>query len=77
MWKSLGVAILRYRVLFSVILALLTAFLAWQASQVQLSYEFAKAIPTDHPKYIAYQGFKKKFGEDGNLLAVGIRTDRI
>jgi predicted RND superfamily exporter protein len=51
--------------------------MGWQASKVQLSYEFAKAIPTDHPKYIAYQQFKKTFGEDGNLLVIGIQTDNL
>lgn len=48
--------------------------MAWQAGKVSLGYEFAKAIPTDNPKYRAYQAFKQKFGEDGNLLVVGIQT---
>ena len=48
--------------------------MGWQASKVKLSYEFSRAIPTDHPKYIAYQAFKSKFGEDGNLLVIGIQT---
>ena len=26
------------------------------------------------PKYIAYQEFRKKFGEDGNLLVIGLQT---
>jgi predicted RND superfamily exporter protein len=40
-----------------------------------LSYELSRAIPVDHPKYKAYEEFKKKFGEDGNLLVIGIQTD--
>jgi hypothetical protein len=31
----------------------------------------------DHPKYKAYQEFKKKFGEDGNLLVIGIQTENL
>jgi predicted RND superfamily exporter protein len=54
---------------------LLTAFFAWQASKVELSYEFSRAIPTDHPKYKTYQEFRQKFGEDGNLLVIGIESD--
>lgn len=76
MWKSLGEAILKYRIILLVILLAITAFMAWQTTKVELSYEFGKAIPTDHPKYIAYQEFKKKFGEDGNLLVIGLQTDR-
>ncbi|HMG66485.1 MAG TPA: MMPL family transporter, partial [Chitinophagaceae bacterium] len=74
MWQSLGQFILKYRLLLLLTLSGLTAFMVYQASKVELSYEFSRAIPTDHPKYIAYQDFKKKFGEDGNLLVIGIQT---
>ena len=51
--------------------------MAYKAKELQLSYEFANAIPTDHPKYKAYQEFRKKFGEDGNLLVIGLQTERL
>ena len=51
--------------------------MGYHARRVELSYEFARAIPTDHPKYKAYQEFRKKFGEDGNLLVIGIQTDKL
>jgi predicted RND superfamily exporter protein len=41
------------------------------ALKVQLSYDFARAIPIDNPKYKEYLEFKQKFGEDGNLLTIG------
>jgi len=76
MWRSLGKFILknRFPILFVVVAA--TMFMGYHAKQVQLSYEFAKAIPTDNPKYKIYQEFKKQFGEDGNLLVIGIQTDK-
>lgn len=77
MWKKLGESILRYRALWLSLLLLLTVFMGWQASQVKLSYDSAKAIPTDNPHYLVYQDFKKKFGEDGNLLVIGIQTDKL
>ena len=49
----------------------------YNARKLQLNYEFANAIPIDHPKYKIYQEFRKKFGEDGNLLVVGIQTDKL
>ncbi len=76
MWKSIGEGILRYRLLLLTVLLVVTVVMGWQASKVKLSYEFSRAIPTDHPKYLAYQGFKSTFGEDGNLLVIGIQTDR-
>lgn len=59
------------------VLAALTGFMVWQASKVQLSYDFSRAIPINNPKYKAYQEFRKKFGEDGNLLVIGIQTDKL
>lgn len=77
MWKALGEAVLRHRILLLSILLLATGYMAWHASKVKLSYEFSKAIPTDNPKYLAYQNFKKKFGEDGNMLVIGIQSNNI
>lgn len=77
MWKSLGEAILRYKIILSLLLLAATAFMGWHASKVKLSYEFSRAIPTDNPKYLAYQEFRSKYGEDGNLLVIGIQTKNI
>ncbi|HEY0354694.1 MAG TPA: MMPL family transporter, partial [Flavisolibacter sp.] len=77
MWRSLARLILRYGYLWLTILVGITAYLGWEASKVKLSYEFSRAIPTDHPKYIAYQQFRQQFGEDGNLLVIGIQTDQL
>ncbi len=77
MWQRLGRFILQYRVILLVVLAAMTGFMAYHASHVQLSYDFSRAIPIDNPKYKEYQEFKKKFGEDGNLLVLGIKTDKL
>lgn len=57
-----------------VFLVAATAFMGYQASKVQMSYEFSRAIPTDNIKYIEYQAFRKKFGDDGNTMVLGIET---
>src|SRR5205809_7049860 len=77
MWQSLGRFILKYRLFLLLILSGLTAFMLYHASKVELSYEFARAIPTDHPKYKTYQEFRKKFGEDGTLLVIAIQTGKL
>jgi uncharacterized protein len=74
MWNSLARIILRYGYVWLIILLGITAVLGWQASKVKLSYEFSRAIPTDNKKYEEYQEFRKKFGDDGNLLVIGIQT---
>ena len=51
--------------------------MAYEASKVQLSYDFTRAIPVNNPKYKIYQEFRKKYGEDGNLLVIGIQTNKL
>jgi len=77
MWRRTAHFILNYRLPLLLLLALVTGMMVYWASKVQLSYEFAKAIPTENPKYKAYQEFRKKFGEDGNLLVIGIQKDNL
>jgi uncharacterized protein len=76
MWSSLGRWIIKLRFVLLFILLAATAFLGWQASQVKLSYEFSKAIPTDNAKYLEFEAFKKKFGDEGGLLVIGVQTNR-
>lgn len=75
MWQKLGQFILKYRFFLLFIIAAITAVMAYWASKVELSYEFSRAIPVNHPANITYQEFKKKFGEDGNLLVIGVQTN--
>jgi predicted RND superfamily exporter protein len=77
MWYKLGQFILRNRIYLLILLAGATAFMAWHASKVQINYDFSKAIPVNNPKYKTYQEFRKKFGEDGNLLVIGIQTEHL
>lgn len=74
MWGRIALFVLRFRWPLLILILAITGFMAWHASKVELSYEFTKAIPTDNPKYRAYQNFKKEFGEDGNLLVIGVTT---
>lgn len=77
MWEKLGKAVIKYRFVLLTILIAATVFSGYQATKVELGYEFTKAIPTNHPVNIAYQAFKKKYGEDGNMLIIGVQTDRL
>lgn len=77
MWERVAKFILRFRWALLILLVAATAIMGYHASKVELSYEFARAIPTDNPKYQAYQAFRQQFGEDGNLLVIGMRTNQL
>lgn len=76
MWKRLAKFVLKSRVPLLAILVALTALMGYYASKVKVSYEFGKAIPTDNPKYQEYLSFRSKFGEDANLLVIGVQTNK-
>jgi uncharacterized protein len=74
MWRKLGQFILANRWPLLAVLIAATIFMGYRASKVELSYEFTRAIPVNHPANITYQAFKQKYGQDGNLLVIGIQT---
>lgn len=74
MWQRLARFVLKNRIPLLIILFAATAVMAFFASKVKLSYEFSKAIPVDNPKYQDYLSFKSQFGDDGNVLVIGIQT---
>jgi predicted RND superfamily exporter protein len=77
MWQRLGNFVIKFRLQLLVILFAATAIMGFFASKVKLSYDFARAIPTDNPKYKDYKAFKEKFGDDGNTLVIGIQTNSL
>jgi uncharacterized protein len=76
MWESIARLVLKFRLYLLILLLAATAFMAYHASHVQMSYDFTKTVPADNPKYVEYQAFRQKFGEDGNLLVVAVTTDK-
>lgn len=77
MWQRLGQLVIKQRIPLLILLFVGSGIMAFFASKVKLSYEFTRAIPRDNPKYKAYLAFKEKFGDDGNMLVVGIQTDQL
>lgn len=71
MWYRLGQFIIKQRLVLIFLLMVTTGIMTYYATQVKLSYEFTRAIPTDNPRYQEYQSFLKKFGGDGNMMVLG------
>jgi uncharacterized protein len=69
--------LLRYRIVILIVLIIDTALMLWLATYVKLSYEGAKILPSSDSSYIDYSAFKKKFGEDGTVLVIGLQSDKI
>jgi predicted RND superfamily exporter protein len=54
-----------------------TAFFGFQARKAELSYDYVSAVPVDDKDFIFFQQFKKTFGDDGNILAIGVKDKKI
>lgn len=74
MWQRLAKFVLNKRGLLLTLLFAITIVMAFIASKIKMSYEFSNAIPVNNPKYKEYLLFKKKFGDDGNMLVIGVQT---
>src|SRR5690606_40503252 len=46
--------------------------MGYQAAKVEMSYYFARTVPPSDPDMIALQRFRQQFGEDANIIAVGM-----
>lgn len=77
MWSSLSVNIFRYRIPVFISLLLLTGFMAYHAAQVELTYNFPKIIPEDHPAFIRYNEIKSEFGDDGSIMVMGVSSPAV
>ena len=73
MWLKFAALILRNKAIFTSVILLLTLFMGYKASKMELSYEFARILPADDPTFVEYQDFKKQFGEDGNVMVLGFK----
>ena len=65
MWKLISNLILRNRITIICVLVVITIFLGYNATKVQLQYEFNKLLPSNDPTFLAYEDFKGNFGHDG------------
>src|SRR4249920_2478387 len=77
MWNRLADGIIRHRMLFSLLIAIITILMGYYASKVEMSYEFARTVPPDDPDMIYHEQFKAQFGEDANLIAVGLKDSAV
>jgi uncharacterized protein len=77
MWNKVAQLIIRFRALFIVFIGLTTVVMGYYASQVQMSYDFARTVPADDPDMVMLTQFRKQFGEDGNIIAVGMKDSGV
>ena len=77
MWTSVAKLIIRFRLPLILVISAITVFMGIKASKVEMSYDFARTVPQDDPDMLFLNKFKEQFGEDGNIIAVGLKDSSI
>jgi uncharacterized protein len=77
MWTRLAHFIIKYKLALVIVLAVITLFMAYHARTVEMSYDFSATVPDNDPEKIYFTEFRKQFGEDGNIVAVGLKDSAI
>ncbi len=77
MWTRIAHFILKHRIGFLVFIALGTAAMAYLARNVEMSYDHTAVVPENDPDLVYFREFKKTFGEDANVLAIGMQDSTV
>ena len=76
-WNALARLILRNRVAILVLIGLFTALMVSQWGKMRFSYTEANLLPDDHFVNLDYNRFLKIFGEEDNLIVLGVKDRRL
>lgn len=72
MWTHIARFILRNRLVIITVLLGLTVLFGFYAVKAELSYEAPNLLPAHDTTAIEYKKFKKRFGQDGAVMVLGI-----
>ena len=72
-WDSVSNLILRNRILIIALLILATSFFISQWQYIKFSNTEANLLPDNHEVNLEYLDFTDKFGEEGNLIVIGVK----
>jgi len=77
MWQTIARIILRNRVAILLAIGLITVLMGFMATTVKIRYDFAALLPATDSTLINYKAFKQRFGEDGDVLVIGMENEHL
>ena len=77
MWTQLAHNVIKFRLPLIIILVLVTIFMGYRAKNIEMDYDLAQMVPDTDEDFIALNKFKELFGDDGNILAIGIKDSSL
>lgn len=77
MWTRIAHFIIKNRLPLVIAIGLITIFMGYHARKVEMRYDFAQIVPESDPDAQYLTQFRKTFGEDGNMLVIGVKDSAI
>ena len=77
MVQRLSNLIINNRKFFLFLILTYTLFMGYMSQNVKFNYDFSQTVPDTDEDMVYYNDFKKTFGEDGNVFAVGLKDSSI
>jgi len=74
-WENIAGIVLRNRIAILISVFLITIFLGFQWKNVGMTYNEANLLPKNHPANKDYTQFLNTFGEEGNLVVIGVKDN--
>ena len=76
-WDIIARLILRNKIGILIAIVMATIFFSFQWKNMRFTYTEANLLPDDHEVNITYNNFLKRFGEEGNLIVLGIKDSTL
>ncbi|MDA8591963.1 efflux RND transporter permease subunit [Flavobacteriaceae bacterium] len=76
-WEALARLILRNRVLILILIGLGTGLMISQWNKMRFTYTEANLLPDRHPINLEYNTFLDVFGEEGNVIVLGVKDSTL
>ena len=73
-WDVLARLILRNKIAILLGVIIITILLSTQWKHLRFTHTEANLLPDDHEVNLTYNNFLKVFGEEGNLIILGIKV---
>ena len=76
-WEVVARLILRNKIAILIAIVLATIFFSYQWKYMRFTYTEANLLPDDNPVNVTYNEFLKIFGEEGNLVVLGVKDSTL
>jgi predicted RND superfamily exporter protein len=76
-WVAIARFILRNRAFILIVIAGITVLLGMQWKHMRFTYTEANLLPDDHEINLEYKAFLDQFGEEGNLIVLGVKDSTL